>query len=188
MQDENEIQFGKFWDRVGAYLLDVLIIGALSTACSYLNILFIKSFWFYALFSIPVLVYKPLMESFYGATLGKMALRLKVTDHQFERIGIERSFLRSLILIAPSLFYFPLYYSAFHNPAILDAGGLLQFSAALVQQYPASRYIGNIAAVLFVIDVVVLASEAKQKSRSFKDVIAGTYVIKTKVKPQAYRS
>src|SRR5690606_41836408 len=97
------IEYGKFWDRVGAYLLDSLLVGVVVFGLNYLNITQFKSFLFYLPVEIVGILYKPYMERYYGVTLGKMALNLKVTDLNYNKIDFERSLLRSLIVITLSL-------------------------------------------------------------------------------------
>ncbi len=175
------IEYGKFWDRVGAYLLDSLLVGVVVFGLNYLNITQFKSFLFYLPVAIVGILYKPYMESYYGATLGKMALNLQVTDLNYNKIDFERSLLRSLIVITPSLIYIPLYYLAFNNPQITNINGFLEFSMALDAAYPTTRLIGHFFSLVYLTDLVVLITEGNNKQRSLKDFIAKTYVIKTNI-------
>ena len=99
--------FAKFWDRFGAYIIDGIIIGIPSYALNYLNFISMRSFFLYLIILLFGVAYKPFMESKYQATLGKMALNLKVTNYDFKPIDYETSLLRSLIYILPSLVLFP---------------------------------------------------------------------------------
>ncbi|WP_025663478.1 RDD family protein [Aquimarina megaterium] len=173
-------QYAKFWDRVGAYIIDGLIVGTLTFALNYLNITNFKSFLFYLPITVAGILYKPYMESYYGATLGKMALNLKVTDLNYNKIDFNKSFLRSLIIIIPSLIYIPVYYFAFDNPEITKSEGFMEFSVALASAYPTTSLIINIFSFIFIVDLIVLLSEGNKKQRSLKDFIAKTYVIKSK--------
>nr|WP_299339032.1 RDD family protein [Allomuricauda sp.] len=172
------IAYGKFWDRVGAYLLDAIILGSVTVGLNYINITNFKSFAFYLPIAIVGILYKPYMESYFGATLGKMALNLKVTDLEYNKIGFEKSLLRSLIVILPSLIYVPVYYLAFGNPTITDTNGFMEFSTALANAYPASTIVTNIFSVVFITDLIVLLTDGSKKQRSLKDFMAKTYVIK----------
>ncbi len=172
------VRYGKFWDRVGAYLLDGIIVGLISFGLNYLNITNFKSFLIYLPIAIIGLLYKPFMESYYGATLGKMALRLKVTDLDYNKINFEKSLLRSLIVIVPSLIYIPVHYLAFDNPQITQTTGFMEFSMALSEVYPTTKLIGNIFMVVFITDLIVLLTDGSKRQRSLKDFIAKTYVIK----------
>jgi len=172
-------EHAKFWDRVGAYLLDVIIVGAVSFALNYANILHFKSFLFY----FPVLIigtlYKPYMESHYEATLGKMIMKLKVTDLNYQQISFEQSIVRSLILLIPALIYAPLHYFAFENEAILETDGFMEFSKALSTEYPLTNMLISALSLLALADLIFLIVESSGERRwSLKDMIAKTYVIK----------
>ena len=174
------LQYARFWDRAGAYILDALILGSVSFGLNYLNIVNSKSFLLYLPVAVLGILYKPFMESYYGATLGKMALDLKVTDLSYAKINFEKSLLRSLIVIAPSLFYLPVYYVAFQDPQIINTDGFLDFSLKLASTYPAVGFITNILSVIFLADLVVLLVNNSKNARSLKDIMAATYVIKSK--------
>ncbi|MBO0321763.1 RDD family protein [Muricauda sp. CAU 1633] len=175
-----EIIYGKFWDRVGAYLLDTLIVGFVTFGLNYANILHFKSFWFYLPIAAIGILYKPYMESYYGATLGKMALNLKVTDLEYNQIDFKKSLLRSLIVMVPGLIYIPVYYLAFNNPAVTETDGFMNFATAMTNAYPAARISTNLLSLVFITDIIVLLTESGKKQRSLKDFIANTYVVKVK--------
>jgi|26BtaG_2_1085354.scaffolds.fasta_scaffold00003_21 uncharacterized RDD family membrane protein YckC len=77
---ENEIQveYATFWSRAGAYIIDGIIITIVSIVINAINIANFKSFLIYLPVAIIAILYKPFMESKYGATFGKMVLSLKV--------------------------------------------------------------------------------------------------------------
>jgi hypothetical protein len=103
-----------FWVRVGASIIDSLIfipIGILS----YWNMISFKSTVVLVLISLPGLMYKPFMESFFGATLGKMSCRLKVIDDNGRKLSLFNAYIR----------FFPFLLSA----GITLAGSLILFSS-----------------------------------------------------------
>jgi len=174
-------EHAKFWDRVGAYLLDVIIVGSISFAFNYANILHFKSFFFYLPVVVIGILYKPYMESHYEATLGKMILNLKVTDLNYKKIGFEKSLLRSLILIIPSLVYIPLHYYGFNNSEITNTDGFMEFSQALAAAYPGAQLLSSALSLVAIADLIFLIVESSGDRRwSLKDLIAKTYVIKIK--------
>ncbi|MEJ2701101.1 MAG: RDD family protein [Sedimentisphaerales bacterium] len=61
-----------FWIRFGAQIVDFFVLIPV-VVLSYWNTFALKSMIVLVLISVPGLVYKPFMESFFGATLGKMA-------------------------------------------------------------------------------------------------------------------
>ncbi|MBK8392708.1 MAG: RDD family protein [Saprospiraceae bacterium] len=52
---------------------------------------------------ILLMCYKPFMEFQYGATLGKMAVKLKVVNLDFEKITLSQSIIRYI----PGLWFTP---------------------------------------------------------------------------------
>lgn len=174
---DKNVEFVKFWPRAGAYFLDGLIIGSLTFSLNLLNIAQFKDFTFYLLIALMSALYKPYMESKYGATFGKMILKIKVTDPNFNQISFNNSLLRSAILIVPGLLLIPIYYFAFNNPQLSEISGFMEFSEFLSFEYPIQNWIGNLALLIVVIEIIVLLTDATKTQRSLHDQIAKTYVI-----------
>ena len=100
--------YSKFWNRVGAYLIDILILGLTG---------FILGLFFKDIFVqlgtqallvgfIISLVYFGIGNSKIcnGQTLGKKAMKIKVVDKNLELISLQKSILRTLIYIVPYFF------------------------------------------------------------------------------------
>jgi uncharacterized RDD family membrane protein YckC len=166
--------YAKFWDRAGAYLLDMIIIGVFSFGLNYLNFTIFKSFLIYLPIALIAILYKPYMESSYGSTFGKMLLNLKVVGENFEGINFKRSFMRSFILIFPAILFIPIYFMAFQDPSVINAA---DFVLAMQANYPTLGLIGNISFFIILIDLIVLLAK-KERLRSLHDIIANTYVLK----------
>jgi len=102
---ENYSRPAGFWVRVGASIIDSLIfipIGILS----YWNTNSLKSMAVLILICLPGLIYKPFMESFFGATLGKMSCKIKVIDDNGKKLSLFSAYVRffpSLLLAGVSL-------------------------------------------------------------------------------------
>jgi uncharacterized RDD family membrane protein YckC len=179
LNSEN-VEYAKFWTRAGAYLIDAVIIIIITLPTSKYNIQNYKSFSFYLVITIIAILYKPLMESFFGATLGKLLLDLKVTNLNYNRIGLKQSFVRSSILIVPTMLYIPIYFFAFNNPDMKNIISLIDFSEALASYYPIQNIISNLMMIILLIDIVVLLIDKTKRQVSLHDQIGKTYVIKTK--------
>lgn len=171
-------QHAKFQDRFFASLLDTLIIGGGSFAINSLNIAALKSFWIYLLIAGLTILYKPYLESRYNATFGKMALNLKVTDWNYNNIDLNKSFLRSLIIIVPALFYIPLHYFAFNNEYVITSNSVFEFTNKMTEAYPTFTFFITFLSYATLADVIVYLVDLNKKQRSLKDYIAKTYVIK----------
>ncbi len=166
--------FAKFWDRAGAYLIDMIIIGVFSFTLNYFNFSEFKSFLFYLPVAIIAILYKPFLESTYGSTFGKMLLNLEVVNENFERINFKRSFLRSLLLIFPAILFIPIYYLAFQDPLVLNAADSVH---AIQANYPMIGLISNLSFFIILADLITLLI-SKKRMQSLHDIIAKTYVVK----------
>ena len=96
------IVYATFMQRIYAFIIDCLVFIPI-TALGNLNPISIKSL---ALsIAIPAIwwIYKPVMEWKYGATLGKMALKIRVVDEELKAITLNQAALRFLPYFAVSL-------------------------------------------------------------------------------------
>jgi hypothetical protein len=89
--NQNDVKYAGFWSRLGALLIDGIILAPLSFGISYFNIVSWKSLLVLILLGLITVTYKPVLEFLYGATWGKMALKLKVVSLQFENATLENS-------------------------------------------------------------------------------------------------
>ena len=176
-QTEHNIEYANFISRAGAYILDIILVGAFSYFLNAINVANFKSFLIYLPIAIIGIFYKPFLESKFGATLGKMVFKLKVTDQNFERIGFGKSFLRSFILIFPAIFFVPIYYLSFDNPNLENFSHISEFAQGLAIEYPIQSWISNLSFVIIVIDLIILLTDQTKTQRSLHDRLAKTYVI-----------
>lgn len=174
---EERFEFATFWSRVAAYLIDIILVGGFTALFNVINVANFKSFILYFIIATIAILYKPLMETYYGATLGKMTMKLKVTNFNFCSIDLKQSLIRSLIFIIPSLLYFPIYYLAFKNPELANANQIFIFSSGLLKEYPIQSWIGRLSFILITIDVIFLLTDSTKERKSFHDRLAKTYVI-----------
>lgn len=80
--------------RVLAYLIDQFCTQVLVFPVYYFMVVR-PNFTLVVLLWLLQFLYKPLLESRFGATLGKLALRLRVVDRgSYRRIGLNQSFVR----------------------------------------------------------------------------------------------
>jgi uncharacterized RDD family membrane protein YckC len=136
-----------FWVRVGANIIDFLIfipIGILS----YWNMISFKSTVVLVLISLPGLTYKPFMESFFGATLGKMSCKLKVIDDNGKKLSLFNAYIR----------FFPFLLSA----GITLAGSLILFSSPQFESIKSWTQLGQaqkgsfLVVLSYPVDILIL--------------------------------
>ena len=111
------MEYAGFWRRFVAYLIDYLIIGAGAFAVGFLIGIGagvagadVKGGWLVAIYVITIAgyyLYYAFMESSANqATVGKIALGLKVTDEEGNRIAFERAIGRTVAKILSALTLF----------------------------------------------------------------------------------
>src|SRR5687767_7279656 len=92
--DANAVKFGGFWLRLGALIIDTVILAPISFGVMFFNITSWKSPLLLIIFSLIAVGYKPAMERYYGATLGKMALKLRVVNLQLQPANLTEIVMR----------------------------------------------------------------------------------------------
>jgi uncharacterized RDD family membrane protein YckC len=111
------MEYAGFWRRLVAYLIDYLIIGAGAFAVGFLIGIVagvagadVKGGWLVAIYVITIAgyyLYYAFMESSANqATVGKIALGLKVTDEEGNRIAFGRAIGRTVAKILSALTLF----------------------------------------------------------------------------------
>ncbi len=165
--------------RLAALILDGIFLGAFLYGLWYINISSARSFFFYLPIVILGLVYKPFMEYYYGATLGKMLLRIRVVDRSYRTIGFTTSLLRNCILFIVPLGTIPFYFMAFQDPLVVNQPSFTDFSTAFTLYYPQVMSIALIQLGVVAVDGVFLLVNGRKGNLSLKDLLAATCVIQS---------
>jgi uncharacterized RDD family membrane protein YckC len=118
--------------------------------------------------------YKPFMEASYGATLGKMALKLKVTNLDYEQPDLQTILLRNIFHIVPSLLIAFLSVGMYSDPGFEDIASYSEY-VTFGQQYVASTMISYCSGILTIVEAIMLGVD--DQCRTLHDRIASTYVI-----------
>ena len=168
-----QVAYGGFWERFGALILDWLVLLPL-TIVNYFNGTTWKSTVLSVIIGLAYIVYKPLLEYLYGATLGKKGLTLTVVNRNYQKINGKDAVLRNIFQIVTGLIAIPItVYTLQHGTvnrsqattfADFDSGTLLSVF-----------YVLGIC-VLYLADAICLV--ANPKKQSLHDLIASTYVIR----------
>ena len=161
-----------FWIRVGAYIIDILIFIPI-IILSVWNTWHLKSTVVLVLSSLPGLIYKPFMESFFGATLGKMFCKLKVIDDNGNKLSLFSAYIRFLpflfsagVTLAGQLVLFssPQFQSA---TSLMELGEAQQGNYLDVVSYPANA--------LILIDCVFVAFTFRK--RALHDMMSKSFCV-----------
>jgi uncharacterized RDD family membrane protein YckC len=156
-----------FWIRLGAYLIDMLIIFAVG-----IGAVFVKSPVIYVTIVVLLTLYKPVLESNLGGTAGKLALGLRVGGVDGHKLSLVSAIVRSGIFILPVI---P---STMIQLKLLEAG-IGPFDVEAQQAFKGQNealYIANYAlSVLTIVSCIVVAFN--QRKRGLHDMMADSFVI-----------
>jgi uncharacterized RDD family membrane protein YckC len=174
--DELQIShtYGKFWPRFWALLIDALILAVLTPLVLYNKSHWNSGFLLIIIASIQI-SYKPFFEWRYGATPGKMALRLKVVNYDYAKASLNEILLRNAYQVAGGLVGFCLQLYSFYQPASLQTQtpkdyfnlGNPAFAAVVLQV---------VVFIVYLVDFGFLVNSPN--SRSLHDRIGKTFVIR----------
>jgi len=173
-QNPGAVRYGGFWVRFLAVLLDGIILAPISFGIGYFNVISWKSIPLLILVTLAGLAYKPVMEHLYGATLGKMALRLQVVSGRFDKAEFSAILLRNIFNILPGLISLAVSIQIYSDPGFEEISGFQEF-AAFGNQFAANQAMSLINFAIMLIDSIMLGVD--EQKRSLHDRIAGTYVI-----------
>lgn len=172
-------QFASFGNRLGAAVLDALCTLPITGIIFYF-MMFSPNWQGYLGVTLLASLYKPLMEGAFGASLGKMILKLKVVQKGGESITWSQAFIRYvpwILSIAISLWAM--------NETILfleDRGvaGFMDYSMAMTEYqeeygFNMKSIISSVAGWLPLISALfLLGNDRKQAAH---DMLAETYVV-----------
>jgi uncharacterized RDD family membrane protein YckC len=114
-----------------------------------------------------ILLYNVLMHGFYGQTLGKMALGVKVLDVSESPISMRQAFLRESVYIVFNAI------TVIISICLAFSGG----SRYLKTFHTTQTIVGTASLIWFYAEILTCLTN--QKRRAIHDFIAGTVVVKT---------
>jgi uncharacterized RDD family membrane protein YckC len=140
---------------------------------SFYNLLVLKNLPLQIFLFLIQAAYKPLMEYYYGATLGKMLVKIKVVDLHYEPLSLNQAFVRYvpwLLSIFASVFSVVM---IFLDPAFLNATELEQLGA--LQEKGSIQFLERTLSVFQIVScLMVVSNDLKQ---GLHDKLAKTYCI-----------
>lgn len=168
--DKDELKVAKFWPRFLAYCIDGLLLLGLKYLIGWYNPSFNESGLYVS--SFIYLLYKPMLEYLFGATLGKMVFGIKVVDYTGNPTNFSSILLRNILGVLSSL------------TKILS--GIFWFQSLFTSKTFSFEYFqipyqnitlsGLVFSGLFIIDVIVFIFN--NKNQALHDIIAKTLVVK----------
>lgn len=161
-----------FWIRVLASSIDMVPFIPLMLFANFNNTT-LKSIAVNMLLVIPGLLYKPFMESYYGATLGKMALKLMVVGEDGKKINLKRSYVRYSITLLSILVSLIGSMLLFNMPEFATANSIAAIGTLRVHN-PVSS-LESIINFLIILDCLVVAFTYRKQA--IHDKISKSYCI-----------
>jgi uncharacterized RDD family membrane protein YckC len=172
MNNNPEIEYAGIWPRFKAAFIDGFVTLPLGGLMMY-NLFMIKSFPLMCFTTLLTILYKPLMEWRYGATVGKMVLQLKVVNEEHQLLTIDQAFGRSLPWIINHVLSLISYFYLFQTDAFYEMTSLSNMDAITV-----STPIETTSTIYFYIFLVMVGSLIYDKRKQgIHDKIAKTVVI-----------
>lgn len=152
-------------NRFVAIFIDGLLLGPIFIL---LNIYTIEYHIYIEIILLLVhIAYKPWMEYQYGATLGKMVMKIRVVNQNFQPITLEQAILRSIIYSISSIY------------SIVTLLMFLLFNIGMVDLLGWNiDYLGGGLRYLF--SISCLFAHFNEYDETLHDIMAKTYVIKRK--------
>ena len=170
--EEPEVEWAGFWVRVGASLIDFFVYLPFA-GLSFYNLNNSKNLYLQLFCLLVMMLYKPLMEFRYGATLGKMAVGIKVVSNDFQSITLPQSTLRYLPWLVGQVISLFTAILLFQHPDFEYTSGMTELG--YLQNEIISPLIRMLSSVFLLVSCLVVAfSENKQ---GLHDMIGSTYCI-----------
>lgn len=166
-------EFATFGDRVKASVIDTLIFIPFIFMTIY-NWTTLKYYEIDLFLNTAMILYKPIMEWHYGATIGKMIAKIKVVDLQFADITLDQSFRRFAIYFVGYGISLMASYALFQDPDFASATTLVEVGD-LQAKSPLNDF-SQMASFLVLVSVTFVAFDLKRQA--LHDRLAETYCIK----------
>lgn len=172
--EKRNIRYAGFWIRVAASFIDFLVLTPI-VFLNYYNILVVKNLPLLFFTILASMLYKPFMEYKYGATLGKMAVSVKVVDYNYAQISLEQAAIRYIPWFINVVISAILTVTLFNTPEFSEVDDFAGIGQA-TQNLPFYLY-SQVYNFVFLIFIIVVAFNFKKQG--LHDMMAKTYCIYT---------
>ena len=161
-----------FWIRVGAHIVDGLVFIPI-IILTFWNRFSLKSTGVLVLVAVPGFLYKPLMEAFFGATLGKMSCGIKVIDAQGKKLSLFCAYIRSFPFLMASGVNLASEVILFSMPQFQAATSFMEISQVRPETF--LNLVSPLVILLVLIDCVVVAFTFRK--RALHDMLAESFCV-----------
>ena len=176
--DDKKVYAG-FWLRLGAILVDILVLIPITVAIFYLQSINFSLTIVFAIFSTCLFAfYNIYFNAKFGGTLGKLVVNIRITKPDGAKIHWKEACLRSSVDVAFAVFFLIIELVAFSKvdqQAYLSAG-FWGRGELLWPLYPTWYDYYNVTSQIWMWSELIVLLFNKRK-RALHDFIAGTIVI-----------
>ena len=180
LEKEGGKVYAGFWKRLPAALIDTLVLIPLIFVFHYIqSINIIIAMIAAVIFSFLFSLYGVYFNLKYGGTLGKLAVGIRVTKPNGQKISLREALLRSSVDIVFGLLFTAseVYAISRVDPDAYLMAGYMERGKLLIPLYlEYSKFIYDLSNVWYWSEMVVLL--LNKRKRALHDFIAGTVVIK----------
>lgn len=171
--NHNDIPYVKFNRRLGAYFIDSILLGFVTSVSDKLELSVSSGVVLYLIITVIKNMYSPVLEGKMGATFGKKWLGVVVVNKQFEKISYGQALLRNILTVVFGFSFLCANFLGYYYPylSIFQPQGDWGLN-------PVEIVILGIFFLFLFIDIVVYFST--NQKRALHDMIAGTYVVDAK--------
>ena len=169
-------RYGTFKDRALASLIDGVIFIPLIVIDRF-NKLDWKSQILLTIVFLVGVIYKPLLEFKYGATIGKKLMNLIVVNKNHQKVNLKEVLIRNLFDITSRMFFFGATLMTYRSDGFMNITSnreFVIFQKTIINMNPYLLFFFSIT----VIEIVFILSD-KQR-RALHDRMGATFVIKDK--------
>jgi len=170
-----DVTYGSFWPRFWAAFIDGIIVSLVQIPILIVSLRSFKSPWIIILLTLVALLYKPVLEFAYQATLGKKLLGLKVVNSEFQKGSLSTILLRNSLQVAAGLLSIAVTTPLLFKDGFASVSSFLEYSAYISVEKTVT-YVSYIPMIIALIDVICLLTDMQK--RTLHDRIGKTFVVK----------
>ncbi|HMG82666.1 MAG TPA: RDD family protein [Ferruginibacter sp.] len=168
--------YATFLDRFLAVIIDMLLLGIFTIPINWYNETSVKSPVLLIIVAIVSIVYKPLLEFKYGATVGKMVMKIIVVNTAFQPLDLKEAILRNIFEWGSKIYSLILGLIVFARPGFELVRTYKEYGNFSNYDKSRTHWILVIYMVILITEIGLLLSDDQQ--RSLHDRIGGTLVIR----------
>ena len=161
-----------FWIRVGASIIDGLVFIPIPIL-AFWNMLSLRNTTMLVLLAIPGFLYKPFMEAYFGATLGKMSCGIKVIDAEGKKLSLFTAYIRAFPFLMASGVDLARQIVLYSSEQFQAASSWVEASQVRTETF--LDFVSPIVSLLLLVDCVFVAFTFRK--RALHDMLAESFCV-----------